>query len=534
MKTFITLFVILYSVVGWGNEINNVYWVQFNTKINTPYSLSNPESFLSPRAIERRNRQGIAIDSTDLPVHPHFIDSINTLGFKVKHTSRWMNGAIAYLPSAIDIDSLLMPSFVSTYEVRKDQVLKSLSNKFSEVDSLSQGYYGNSFNQISMLNGHLLHEKSKGENIHVAVIDAGFRNADQISAFDSLRNRGGILGTFDFVSPGNDVYREHNHGTAVLSIMAGNMPGALIGAAPAALYWLLRSEDGATEFPVEEDYWIIAAEFADSVGCDVINTSLGYTTFDNSKYDHTYDIYNGNTLRISKAANLAVDKGMVVVCSAGNSGNDSWGHIVAPSEAKKVLSVAAVNSLLDIAGFSSRGFTGSGALPKPDIAAKGVDVTISVLQSSISTGNGTSFSSPLIAGMAACLVGIYPEKTAAEIIQLIKNLGDRFPAHNTSYGYGIPNFENLPTENNTEIKREDITNLAIYPNPFSTTLYVEYLAPFNQLKLYNFVGQMVFSSNLSENRTEISSPILSNLPKGVYFAVVKGDQQVETFKLIKY
>ena len=534
MRISLFLFIFCFSVIAQGTITDSkIYWAQFNTKANTPYSLNHPETYLSQRAIERRNMHGISIDSTDLPVNPTFIDSLKSLGFRVKHTSRWMNGAIVSLSDELDIESEVRPSFVSFYQIRKDIPLKSCINKFSDPDSDIQQYYGNSYRQISMLNGQILHQHVKGKGVVVAVIDAGFQNADQLDAFDSLFARNGVLGTYDFVNPGNNVYNEYHHGAAVLSVMAGNQPETLIGSAPDAEYWLLRSEDVNSEFPVEEDYWIIAAEFADSVGCDVINTSLGYTTFDNPIFDHTYAEFDGKTMRISKAANMAVDKGMVVVCSAGNSGNDAWGHIVAPSEAKNVLSIAAVNSAGDSVAFSSRGFTGEGALMKPDVAAMGAGVSFaSSATNALVTGNGTSFSSPIIAGMAACLVELYPQKSATEIINLIRTLGDRYPSHDIKYGYGIPNFR-LLFDTTTTITNQFSPTVLVTPNPFSSTLHIKHATNMTNFKLYSFSGEEILAMPLHGIYSEISSSSLSNLPKGVYFAVLSGTHEVKTIKLMK-
>ncbi|MFA9391919.1 MAG: S8 family serine peptidase [Prolixibacteraceae bacterium] len=543
MKKYLIFLCLLYSVVLNGKEaVGNIYWVQFNTKINTPYLLSEPEYFLSHRALARRERQNIAIDSTDLPVNPAFIDSLSTLGFYVKHTSKWMNGAIVELDATISIDSILKPSFVDNYELRKGVSLKSASSKFSNIDSLQQVYYGNSLSQLSMIKGEILHEVATGKGVHIAIIDAGFQNSNELEVFDSLYKRGGVLGTYDFVLPGNDVYKEFYHGNAVFSIMAGNHPGQLIGSAPDASYWLLRTEDTASESPVEEDYWIIAAEFADQQGCDVINTSLGYSTFDNPEFNHNYEQFDGKTLRISKAANLAVQKGMVVVCSAGNSGNDAWGHIVAPSEARDVLSIAAVDVNEKITTFSSRGFSEDWSILKPDVAAMGAGVTYTSSMGEFVTGNGTSFSSPIIAGMAACLIEYYPNKTSFEITEMIRSLGNYYPQHNIEYGFGIPDFskalstETLDTLNINTSKKSLSSHYSstIYPNPFQTSFTINNSEDYTKFELLNTSGERVFSTELNQSSVEISSSIVSNLQKGVYFAVFRGEHKVHSFKLMKY
>jgi len=545
MKKCLFLVLILYSVVVLGTEpVGNIYWIQFQSKANTPYSLGEPEYYLSPRAIERRNKHAIAIDSTDLPVNPAYVDSLKSLGFYVKHTSRWMNGAIVIPDKIQNIHSIVLPSFVKSIELRKGDPLKSTKLKFSDVDSLTAVKYGSSFTQVSMVGGQVLHNHSKGKGVVVGVIDAGFLNVNKIPAFNNLRSRNGILGSYDFVESGNSVYGELSHGTSVLSIMACSDEGVMIGSAPEADYWLLRSEDADTEFPVEEDYWIIAAEFADSVGCDVINTSLGYTTFDNPIFNHTYSEFDGKTMRISKAANLAVDKGIVVVCSAGNSGKDYWGHIVVPSEAEKVLCVAAVDTSKVVADFSSRGFTGEGFLPKPDISAMGADVSLVGGGGSLGIGSGTSFSSPVLAGFAACLVGAFPEKSASEIIEIIRKSGDRYPANDVEYGYGIPNFAKLfgaeidttTTTDTTTVNVINVeeSNVMIYPNPFTNRLSILSGTSYNHFELISFEGKKVFSTSIHSSTSEISSEALSNLSKGVYFAVLKGDRKVKSLKLIKY
>ncbi|MBN2263388.1 MAG: S8 family peptidase [Prolixibacteraceae bacterium] len=537
MKQILITILLFTSIFCAANNAGQfVYWVQFNTKAGTPYRIDTPADYLTERAMARRQRMGIEIDSTDLPVNPAFTDSLKAIGFGVKHTSRWMNGAIAYLPDSIDINTVFKPSFVEFYELRKNTIMKSRGNKFSEEDSLAQSIYGNSFKQISMLNGHILHQYSKAEGIHIAVIDAGFSNTDLLPAFDSLRARNGILGTVDFVSSANNnVYREHYHGTAVLSLMAGNLPGQLVGTAPMAKYWLLRSEDDYSEFPVEEDYWIIAAEFADSTGCDVINTSLGYTEFDDSIFNHSYEQLNGSTLRISKAANKAVEKGIVTLISAGNSGNDQWYHISAPADAKNVLAVAAVDKSGQISGFSSRGFSGDSIVPKPDIAAQGVATTISIYPESVSTGSGTSFSSPIMAGMAACLVALYPEKNAFEIHELIKSLGNLYPQHDVAYGYGIPNFKLLFPELSTTLLTNNKQNIEVFPNPFENTIYIsDHDNDLTTIEIFSFTGQKMAEAKLSTTGfSEIYLPELSNLPKGVYFAVLYGKKQSFSIKLLK-
>lgn len=540
MRIILIIFLLCLSFSLIGAENNgNIYWIQFNTKAGTPFRINQPELFLSQRAIERRNRHGIEIDSTDLPVNPIFVDSLKSIGFATKHYSRWMNGIIATYHDTIDVDTIVLPSFVSFIELRKttqkSTTLKP-ENKFEVIDSLTQKYYGSSTNQITMLNGQLLHKYSKGKGVHIAVIDAGFLNADTLEVFDSLYARKGVLGTYDFVNPGNNVYNEHLHGTNVLSIMAANHPGKMIGVAPEASYWLLLTEYGSEDYPDEEDYWGVAAEFADSVGCDVITTSLGYSNyFADQKYNHRYDEFTGDSLRISKSANLAVKKGIVVVCSAGNDGNKSFHYISAPSEARDVLSVAAVNYQREISSFSSRGFGPGAKVPKPDVAAMGAGTSIVTPFGKYDTGSGTSYSAPLISGLAACLIDLFPDSSATSIIRMIRESGHLYPEHNDSLGYGIPDFGKFIDKiivGKKEFSKEN--RVTIFPNPFDSYLYFQSQTIIEKIDVFSFDGHKIFSVGKGDpvlHGEALTS--LVNLQKGIYIAVVRDQKSVQTIKLIK-
>jgi hypothetical protein len=513
---------------------NNIYWIQLNTKSGNPFDIKHPEQFLSERSLERRARQGILIDSTDLPVTPVYIDSLKSLGFNVKHTSRWMNGVIATYDSTKNIDSLNLPSFVSYVELRKGFRMKSKSDKFEKADSLEKNVYAHSSEQVEMLNGHKLHNYSKGKGVYIAVLDAGFENADSILPFENIRSEGRILGTRDFVEPGNNVYEESNHGTMVLSCMAMNKPGEMVGTAPESSYLLLRSEDVDDEFPIEEDYWIIAAEFADSVGCDVINTSLGYTVFDNSDFNHNYDEYTGDSIRISKAANIAVSKGIVVVCSAGNEGDGSWRYISFPSEARDVLCVASVDSKRKISYFSSVGFENDTTILKPDVAAMGTLTSLVSSDGQFVKSNGTSFSGPLIAGMAACLVGLFPDKKAIEIIDMIIKAGDRYPLHNDEYGFGIPDFGSIVEHEEDSLivdyKQNLLSDIKFFPNPVSDFLFVNNNSTYKYLQIISLAGTLVYSAEIPKGSFTLDT---GNLNTGAYILKFKGDTQCQSFKILK-
>ncbi len=302
--------------------------------------------------------------------------------------------------------------------------------------------YGQAFNQINMLNGIPLHDLGyDGAGMTIAVLDAGFLNANVLSAFDSLWLNNQIIGYKDFVSPlAPDIFGSHTHGTSVLSTMGANLPAEMVGTAPKADYWLLRSEDDATEYLIEELNWASAAEYADSVGVDVINSSLVYNTFDDPAQDHTYAYMDGNTTPITIAADLAASKGILVVNSAGNSGSSSWHYIGAPADGDSVFSIGAVNSSGVYASFSSTGPTYDGRI-KPNVVAQGQGSTIiSAYSGNVISGNGTSFSSPITAGMVASLWQAHPDKKNTEIMEAIQQSATQALNPDSLLGFGIPDY----------------------------------------------------------------------------------------------
>ena len=308
---------------------------------------------------------------------------------------------------------------------------KLVSNKWTYQDD----YYGVAADQIRLHEGEKLHKKGyRGQGMQVAVIDAGYLNVDLIKLFKKVD----ILGTRDFVNPQSDIYAEHYHGLKVLSCMAANRPKVMVGTAPEASYWLLRSEDNDTEQLSEEDYWSAAIEFADSVGVDVVNSSLGYYEFDNQADNYRYRDLDGKKAMISKSANMAVDKGMLVVCSAGNSGTGSWKKITPPADAEHVLAVGAVNTVGLNADFSSVGNTADGRI-KPDVMAVGFLAAVAGDNGGTAIGHGTSFAAPVLCGLATCLWQACPWLTVKELIEILRKSGDRSDYPDNIFGYGIPN-----------------------------------------------------------------------------------------------
>ena len=417
------------------------YRIALTDKAGTEYTLENPQDFLSQRALERRTRQQLMVDSTDLPVSKVYLQELMVAGSHIVTTSKWNNTVVIEINDTTLIESLKNLSFVKETKkvwTQPDSIpLRNTKRKKEVTNQLEKeaDFYGKGYQQINIHGGDSLHAAGfRGEGMHVAIIDAGFYNADHIVFFKKTN----ILGTKDFVNPTSDIYAENNHGMMVFSCMAANAPKAFVGTAPQASYWLLRSEDADSEQPVEEDYWAAAMEYADSVGVDVTNTSLGYYAFDDSSANYRYRDLNGHYSLMSHTASMAADKGMVVVCSAGNSGRGSWKKVTPPGDAENIITVGALTHELVNTDFSSVGNTADGRI-KPDAMAIGHQATVSSNSGTVSHANGTSFASPILCGVVTCFWQACPWLTAKEVVQAVQKAGNRSDYPDNIYGYGIPN-----------------------------------------------------------------------------------------------
>lgn len=424
-----------------------IYRIYLTDKQESAHLLAHPTRFLSRRSVERRKRQGLAVDSTDLPVSRRYLRLIESKDVAIVGQSRWQNTVLVRVKDTTMIHRLRqLPCVRSSQLVWQAPdsvpagVLKvKVHEHFEEHDSIPGSVYGNANDQIMLVKGDRLHDIAmRGEGMMIAVIDGGFKNVDKIPAFQ----RADIRGWHDFVEPeSNAIFSATDHGTKVLSAMAVNVPFYYIGTAPKASYWLLRSEDQQTEQQVEEDYWTMAAEFADSVGCDLINSSLGY-----NEYDHPWMSYrqwqlDGRTAFVSRSASMLAAKGIILVNSAGNSGMGTWKKIGVPADADHIMTVGAVmeSTPHKVAPFSSVGPTQDQRV-KPDVVAIGAPTQLVNGRGVIMSDMGTSFSAPIICGLMACLWQAMPDKSAEEIIELVRESGDNSEHPDNIYGYGIPNF----------------------------------------------------------------------------------------------
>ncbi len=549
------LLLIAFLFLSLISQAQDKYVVRFTDKANSPYSISNPQAFLSQKAIDRRINQNIAVDLTDIPVNDTYIQGVINAGATVLNRSKWFNSVTIQTNNPAVLTAISMFPYVqSTTNVGRLAFNNSSHNKFGEemIEPLQTPAitaqrtmsinYGNGTNQATMININTLHDLGfTGQGMTIAVIDAGFQDADIMPCFDSLRANNQILGTWDFVDHELNVYDDYYHGAAVLSCMAANVPGDLVGTAPKANYWLLRSEEAATEYIIEEYNWASAAEFADSVGADVINSSLGYTDFDDPAQNHTYADMDGNTAPCTIAADMAASKGILVVNSAGNSGGSSWQYIGAPADGDSVLSIGAVDAQGNYAGFSSTGPTADGRI-KPDVADQGQGTYVFTPGGSTSQpGNGTSFSSPVMAGAAACLWQAWPNKTNMEMIEAIKRSASQYNNPDNFLGYGIPNFGNANLLVTTNYHHYDnIFN--VFPNPIVNTepVTIQIVNDSQQvlkIELTDILGQICYSHEYNLRGYSINEvkfyPPFSRMGNGVFFLRMQTEDHSYLKKLMK-
>ena len=415
--------------------------VYLHTKGEAGYRVDKPEAFLSAEAIARRERMGIAVEADDCPIAPAILDQLAQIGVKPILTSKWMRTVVVESEDyGVEQTLRQLPMVDSVRFVWQGEATAPLDRvesgeRLVPTKEPKKSPYGYALGQIKLLNGLKLHRAGfRGQGMRVAVIDAGFLNADRMRVFDSLR----LLGTYNVVSPGQSVFAEDEHGTKVLSCLAANAPGWMVGTAPEASYWLIKSEDSRSEYPIEEDYYVAALEFADSVGVAVVSSSLGYYTFDDDSLSYTQADLDGHTAFISRAAHRAAEKGLLLFSSAGNEGNSTWEKITFPADTEGILTVGSMTSQKERSRFSSKGLTADGRI-KPDLVALGSGSCVVVGSGEISYGSGTSFATPILAGMGVCLWQALPQLSPQELIDLLRQSGSQAERPDAELGYGLPN-----------------------------------------------------------------------------------------------
>ncbi len=513
--------------------------VQLTDKGGSTFSLNSPSAYLSSRAIQRRTRQNIAADSSDLPVLKKYLDSIVIAGnVQILSQSKWLNQVLIQSTDQAALNKIAAFPFVKKVRgvgyrpsgnpaepvdkfkiERTEEIATPVLSARTMGDQLN---YGNSYNQVHIHNGEFLHNKEyQGQGMHIAVLDGGFNSFKTNTAFDSIRINKQVLGERDFVAFDNSVNEDNLHGANCLSTMAANWPGKLVGTSPQASYWLIRTENSTGEYPIEEHNWAVGAEFADSSGVDMISASLGYTDFDDPAFDHSYSQFYNNSTMVSQAATFAAKKGMIVMNSAGNEGNSSWKYLVFPADADSVCSVGAVNGSGQIGSFSSYGYPGR---LKPNIVSVGVNTVLAGLNNQPVTGSGTSYSTPNVAGLIACLWQAFPSFTNMQVLDVVYKSSDRYATPDNRFGFGIPNFKTA-----YRLLKKQI-NFSIYgsnwllaaPNPFTSKITGSFVGQVDgnaRVELVNAAGSILYSRSLLTEMEEVynfSFDSLDALPRGAY------------------
>ena len=547
---FVLLFISFNNISG-SAQSNPRYLVLYKDKLNSPYSVEKPTEYLSQRSISRRTRQNIPVTTRDFPVNPAYVSAIKQTGASVIYSSRWFNGSLVEA-SAAQFEQIKKLSFYKGVELNlpvanitsKSAGIERIAAVNDKLETTEDLDYGRMRDQLVLLEADQLHKKGfHGENMIIAVMDEGFYQANQIGYLKTMFDEKRVVDTHDFVARDGNVYNDGTHGLNVLSTMAAYQPGTMIGIAFKASYALYRTENSAGESPYEEITWLLAAERADSLGADVINSSLGYSTFDGEfntpAYNYSYQNMDGKTTIISRAARFATRTGILVVNSAGNEGNDPWKYIVAPADVDSVLSVGASNYDKSYASLSSIGPNAAGQ-QKPDLAAVGNGTVVGNSSGTVSTGSGTSFSSPQIAGLCAILWQSYSNLTAQQIISALKKSGNQAANPDNLLGYGVPSVgaaERIISQEYVPLGTEInlLQSIILSPNPaendLTLTIPQSLVGKKALLGLFLSNGATISSSEINlANKTTVST---SALTTGLYMAKIKVGNLERTLKFIK-
>jgi serine protease AprX len=544
-KSLLVILFIITNLACFSQISQDYYLIEFTDKNESPYSVDQPEVYLSPKAIDRRIKFSIPVSQQDFPVNPSYINVVKDIGVKIVQQTKWLNAVVIKTSDASKLDLISALPFVKKVlkdkqmSVKTDEAVYPLTdfNEFKNTGSLID--YGQAFSQISMVGGIALHNLGfQGQGLSIAILDGGFSGANFMKAFDSLRINGQIKGTLNLVGGGTYVYQGTSHGSNVLSILAANLPGVMVGTAPKADYYLIRSEDTNGESLLEEYNWVTGAEYADSSGADIISTSLSYTLSSDPSTPLTFEQLDGNTAPVTLAAEIASSKGIIVIASAGNNGeNQSWLHVGFPADGDSVFAIGAVDAHGIRASFSSPGPTFDGRI-KPDIMAMGVGTTVMKPDGTLGTGDGTSFATPIIAGLTACLWQSYPGKSNMEILLAIRKSCTKYIDPDNLMGYGIPDFSEAIQSLSVFENQMNFENIFAYPNPFSNELTVNNLPePVTKVDalLTDISGKIFYRTENLEIPAKSSFTIrnLSSLPKGFYLLKIITNDRVYITKIVK-
>ena len=541
MKKLSLLLIMLVSAIVMQAQIaTNIYWVKFTDKANSPYSINNPEEYLSQRALERRARLNIAIDEYDIPVNPQYLQAVEACGAQLLNPSKWLNGVSVYTTSQSVVDAINALEFVEVVrncpnypEAQRDkEIWMENEMKASGSPVMSRGYYGGAETQVYQLRVNELHNMGyDGTGVYVAVLDGGFIGTPDHTCFDAMREEGRLLGVRDFVFGSSSVYSQSTHGTSCLSTMAAYDPNNMVGTAPKASYLLLHTEDGNGENIVEEYNWVSGAEYADSLGVDICSTSLGYIDFDMPQWDHHFPDFDGHTAPMTIGSEIAASRGIICTNSAGNEGGGTC-TLGIPADAEHIITVGAVDDQGDRAYFSSVGPTYDGRI-KPDVMAMGQGTYVASGYSywPYYNGDGTSFSNPVLAGAVACLRQARPTASVQEICDALRAAGNNANNPNSYDGYGIPDFvAALGMLDVAEISAEDNCIVSVFPNPSKGNVNVTLKDGYDRanMTVYDNIGRIIINT---VNTNELEA-VLNNLSSGIYTVNVVLENGSQTLKVV--
>lgn len=547
-KVSILFLFLMVSVFAHAQVATNIYWIQFADKNNSPYSIDNPEAYLSQRALQRRANLGIAIDEYDIPVNPQYLEAVAACGAELLNPSKWLNGVSVYVTDPAVIDAINALEFVSTVRncpnnpQAQERKERWLANELKESSKpvVYRDFYGGAHDQVYQLKVNELHEMGfDGTGVVVAVLDGGFQGTEETSCFDNMREEGRLLGTRDFVYGSSSVYTQGTHGTSCLSTMAAYDPNEMVGTAYKASYYLIHTEDGNSETIIEEYNWASGAEYADSLGVDVCTTSLGYINFDDnmSQWNHPFEHFDGHTAPMTIACEIAASRGMICMNAAGNDGGGTC-TLGIPGDAEHILTVGAVDANGERADFSSVGPTYDGRI-KPDVMAMGESTYVASGYGDwwpYYNGSGTSFATPVLAGAVACLRQARPYASVQEICDAIRACSNRADNPDSYYGYGIPDFTQaleLLHINEAPANADEILN--VFPNPSKGTVHVAWKEGVDaEVGVFDITGRQLFAFSCNGlNRSTLES-YLGSLDDGVYFINVNSETMGrQVVKLVK-
>ena len=541
-------FLVFLLSFGWTTKglAQDRYAVFFKFKPQKEYSLGSPSKFLTEKAIQRRLREKFPLDSLDLPVTASYIQGISLLSQELLYVSKWLNAAIVVtdaegkkkmegLPFVQKVDWVAKGFIYRTGNRNSTEVPASPSKKWALEESYRQAAAYDFQNEL--LGIPAMHQAGfTGKGITVAVFDSGFPGLDKSIAFSHVFTNSQVLGQLNVVRPWiKDVFRDNEHGTQVASLILANQASTLVAGAHQANVIFAITEDVATEYPIEELNWVRAAEYADSLGVDIINSSLGYLDFDEPSLTYTKSQLDGKTTYVTRGATLAAKRGILVVNSVGNYGSAGSSSLVAPADADGILAVGAVNSSSTVSAFSSRGPTADGRI-KPELVAFGQNPVLIRGSGQVGAASGTSFSAPQIAALAAGLWQAKPEWTKDELLTNLLKSGSQYAAPDQNLGYGIPNFRSAFYGALLGLNEEVELGSNIYPNPLRTeSLSIRFGKELRMtLQILDSSGRKVVE-RVGE-RSAVKDPYLfslADLTSGIYFIQLLDGKEIAYKKLIK-